>query len=378
MKAKLSSHSEPWESLDHAPAPGTTLRRILGMQGMSQRDLARRTGLTPKHVNQLLAGTVPLSAEVAERLSLVTGVPALTWNRLEADHRTVQMRAQRQRDLETERSWVAALPVRELVNRGELPPEPADPSSRARQLLAYFGVASPAAWREMWLRPNAAMRQSTAFEANQGAVATWVRLGENQARAIQVATFDPTGLRDLIPELRAMTGLDPNAALPRIREALARVGVALVFQREFAGSRLNGATGWIGPGRPFILLSGRGKRADIIYFTLFHEIGHLLRHGRKETFVTDDEPAGEHADPRENEADVFARETLLPPPFEEELGSITTDIQVKDLADRAGVGASIVAGRLCREFPSMWTYQKASKLRPSIDIDAHHEDQTSE
>ena len=370
MTAQSTRTSEPWESLDHAPAPGATLRRVLGMQDMSQRDLARRTGLTPKHVNQLLSGTVPLSAEVAERLSLVTGVPALFWNRLEADHRTVQMRAQRQRDLEAEHAWVNALPIKELINRGELPPEPADQSSRARQLLAYFGVASPAAWREMWLRPNAALRQSTAFEANQGAVATWIRLGENKARAIPAAPFDTAGLRELIPELRAMTRLDPDKALSQAREALANVGVAVVIQREFAGSRLNGATGWVGPGRPFILLSGRGKRADIIFFTLFHEIGHLLRHGRKETFVTDDEPTRKHADPRENEADDFARTTLLPPPFDDELGSITTAPQVRDLANRAGIAASIVAGRLCREYPAAWPYQKANKLRPSIDIEA--------
>ena len=91
--------------------------------------------------------------------------------------------------------------------------------------------------------------------------------------------------------------------------------------------------------------------------------------------MTDADVTGEHPDPRENEADNFARETLLPPPFEEELGSITTPQQVKDLADRAGVGASIVAGRLCREYPSVWTYQKASKLRPSIDINDLHDDQ---
>lgn len=359
---------EPWQSLDHAPAPGATLRRILESHGMSQRDLARRTGLTPKHVNQLLAGTVPLSAEVAERLSLVTGVPALTWNRLEADHRTVQMGAQRQRDLHAEHAWVNSLPVNELVRRGELPSEPADQSSRALQLLAYFGVASPAAWREMWLRPNAALRQSTAFEADQGAVATWIRQGENKARAIRFAGFDPAALRDLVPDLRALTRVDPHPALLQAREALAAVGVALIFQPEFAGSRLNGATGWVGPGRPFILLSGRGKRADIVFFTLFHEIGHLLKHGRKETFVTDADVTGAHADPRENEADDFARETLLPAPFARELGSVKTPQQLKDIAERAGVGASIVAGRLCREYPSAWPYPRANKLRPSVNI----------
>lgn len=369
MSSKATQTPGPWASLDHAPAPGATLRRLLETHGMSQRDLARRTGLTPKHVNQILAGTVPLSAEVAERLSPVTGVPALTWNRLEADHRTVQMRGQRQRDLQSEHAWVSSLPVRELVKRGELPPEPADQSSRALQLLAYFGVASPAAWRELWLRPNAALRQSTAFEADRGAVATWIRQGENKARAIQLAPFDAAGLRDLLPDLRPLTRLDPHRALLRAGEALASVGVALIFQPEFAGSRLNGATGWVGPGRPFILLSGRGKRPDIIYFTLFHEIGHLLKHGRKETFVTDADVTGAHADPRENEADEFARDTLLPPPFDEALRRVTAPQQLKLLAEQAGVGDAVVAGRLCREHPSTWPYARANKYRPTFNIE---------
>ncbi len=34
--------------------------------------------------------------------------------------------------------------------------------------------------------------------------------------------------------------------------------------------------------------------------------------------MTDADVTGEHPDPRENDADDFTRETLLPPPFEEE------------------------------------------------------------
>jgi hypothetical protein len=50
-----------------------TLRELLEESGLSQRDLARRTSLSPKHVNRLLQGVVPLSADIAQRLELVTG-----------------------------------------------------------------------------------------------------------------------------------------------------------------------------------------------------------------------------------------------------------------------------------------------------------------
>ena len=66
----------PLGDTDYAVPPGETLLELLEEQGMSQRDLARRAGLSPKHVNKLLQGLVPLSADVAVRLERVTGTPA--------------------------------------------------------------------------------------------------------------------------------------------------------------------------------------------------------------------------------------------------------------------------------------------------------------
>jgi HTH-type transcriptional regulator/antitoxin HigA len=62
----------PLGDTDYAVAPGETLQELLEEQGLSQRDLARRAGVSPKHVNRLLQGLVPLSADVAVRLERVT------------------------------------------------------------------------------------------------------------------------------------------------------------------------------------------------------------------------------------------------------------------------------------------------------------------
>jgi HTH-type transcriptional regulator/antitoxin HigA len=356
-----------WDDLDHSPPPGTTLRRVLADVGMSQRDLARRAGLTPKHVNQLMAGTVPLSADVAERLHRVTGVPALLWNRLEADHRTVITRAQQAAQLSTEHAWLHEMPVNELVQRGELPPTPNDAASRTMQLLTYFGVATPAAWRELWLQPNAALRQSTAFEANHAAVATWIRAGQLKAHKEAAKPFDRTALEALLPQLRSASRAEsPEKALTLARDLLADVGVTLLFVREFAKSRLNGATTWYAPGAPVIMLSGRGKKFDIIYFTLLHEIGHLLRHGAKETFINDEKPVG-RIDPREVEADQFARDTLIPADAANHMSTLAEPDEVVAFAKRHDIHEAIVAGRLCRDFG--WRYPRVADLRPSVDID---------
>lgn len=69
------------------PAPGLLLAHVLDILDMTQRELARRARLSPKHVNQLVAGHAALSYNVALRLECVTGIPALWWSVVEAAYR---------------------------------------------------------------------------------------------------------------------------------------------------------------------------------------------------------------------------------------------------------------------------------------------------
>ena len=68
----IANAGYPLGDTDYAIPPGETLRELLDEQGMTQRELARRADLSPKHVNQLLHGLVPLSADVATRLERVS------------------------------------------------------------------------------------------------------------------------------------------------------------------------------------------------------------------------------------------------------------------------------------------------------------------
>jgi HTH-type transcriptional regulator/antitoxin HigA len=78
----------PLGDTDYAVPPGETLRELLEEQGLSSGDLGLRADLSPEHVNKLLLGLVPLSADVAIRLEHVTGLPAQMWNALEARYRS--------------------------------------------------------------------------------------------------------------------------------------------------------------------------------------------------------------------------------------------------------------------------------------------------
>jgi addiction module HigA family antidote len=78
-------------SPDYAVAPGETLREVIEAKGISQTDLAIRTGLADKTISQIMNGVAPISFETAEKLEMVLGVPARFWNCRESQYRAALM-----------------------------------------------------------------------------------------------------------------------------------------------------------------------------------------------------------------------------------------------------------------------------------------------
>lgn len=67
--------------------PGDILRATLKHLGLKQAELAQMTGLSPKHINQVVKGHVSISVPIAIKLEDATGIPAMLWNTLEAAYR---------------------------------------------------------------------------------------------------------------------------------------------------------------------------------------------------------------------------------------------------------------------------------------------------
>lgn len=73
---------------DYATPPGWILEEALEERSMSRADLARHTGLSEKHISQLINGEAPISAEIASRLERATDIPARLWSSMEQVYRS--------------------------------------------------------------------------------------------------------------------------------------------------------------------------------------------------------------------------------------------------------------------------------------------------
>jgi HTH-type transcriptional regulator / antitoxin HigA len=190
-----------------------------------------------------------------------------------------------------------------------------------------------------------AFRMSTAHETNPASVAAWLRQGVIEAEKIECDLWNKSTLIASIPDIRALTRCkDPSVFFASLVEIGRRCGVAFVFVRTPKGCTASGATHFISKTKAIIQLSFRYRSDDHFWFTLFHEIGHLILHDRSHLFI---EGAAQIALHDENEANVFAADTLIPPEYRNEFGAIRQKFSlVMRFAKRVGVSPGIVVGQM--------------------------------
>ncbi|MDU5809474.1 MAG: ImmA/IrrE family metallo-endopeptidase, partial [Finegoldia magna] len=288
------------------------------------------------------SGKAPLSATVALGLERVTGIPARIWNRFEAGYREDMARLAEADRLAAQYEQAKRFPLAYLRKWKYVSASARDKAGTVRDLLSVFAIADLDAFAATWVLPKVAYRKVTLATDKVYERATWLALGEREAEVESLAEYDRSGLEALIPQLRALTARpNPVEALGEATAMLRGVGVAFCLIPPIPGFGVHGATRWIS-GHPVVQLSVRGKTDDQLWFTLFHELGHVLLHGQKTVFL---QGAGDRA---EAEADEFASSTLIPAPYQDLLPSGRNIAAVRDLAAELGIAPSIVLGQAQR------------------------------
>ena len=342
---------------DYAVPPGETLQETIEALGMTQRDLATRTGMAPKTINQIIKGKAPITPDTAILLERVTGVPARFWNNLESNYREQLAKLADRQRLEGDLEWAKSIPVRELVKRDYVP-DTKDKVSLLYAVLQFFGVASSRQWHELWMQPNCAYRKSRKFEAHPGAVATWLRIGELEAQKMQTEPYDQDKFENALREIRLLTVESPDVFVPRMTELAASSGVAVVFIPEIKKCPTSGVARWLTPDKALIQLSLRYKTDDQLWFSFFHEAGHILKDPKKGVYIQ----ADENEDGREDKADRFAADFLIPVEHKAKFQLLLNEHAITDFSKSIGIAPGIVIGRLQKENILPWA-TKLNRLK---------------
>ena len=329
---------------DFVSLPGETLQEVLDERGISQANLAERTGRPKKTINEIVQGKAAITPETALQLERVLGVPAAFWNSLERNYRENLARIEERERLLSHVDWLGRVPYRAMVNKGWIR-RCSDKVDQLREVLNFFGVASPNRWDEVIGLPVAAFRISTAFEIDKGALTAWLRKGEIDAQSIPCRPFDKGEFHQALLEARPLTERPLPEVFPELQKHCANAGVAVVVVPELPKTRANGATQWLSKDKALIQLSLRYRREDVLWFTFFHEAGHILLHGKRQVFVDSGKFTGEV---EEEQANRFAADLLIPPKPLKRFFTETafSETEVARFARDVGIDPGIVVGRL--------------------------------
>ena len=326
--------------------PGTFIEEWLEDEVKTQRELAQRLDVSEKHLSQVINGHKPISADFAAKLALVTGYPAEFWlvhqAKYDARRKSVGVNPA---DINEVKQILDGKCIARLRKSGLIKSSWRAPEALVLELFSHARVASVKALIEQISSDKAvAYRQSNAFKIDSGHVWAWLEIVRFRA-ALQgeLPDFRASKLQDALPQLREITTDSPDRFVPRVTEVLNSCGVAFVAEPDIEGARIAGASFEI-DGAPAIAVTDRHQREDIFWFTLFHEIAHVMAgdfHG-----VHLEPTAASELSEKERKADEWASVHLLPPvSIDFRAGSpMPSSEQIAEIAHLNGVSEAIVIG----------------------------------
>ena len=251
---------------------------------------------------------------MALAIEYVTGMPAevlLNWQQRYDEAKSREKMVQK---LGRVKTWLSTLPLKEMIDKGWVEARE-QVGEQVDTVLRFFGVVSPKAWEDYYFnqRLKVAFRISLEKTSDPYAIAAWLRRGEIQAMdTFLEERYDPKRLKEKLPEISLLLLSPPDDIVDRLTDILAETGIKLLFTEPLSGVPIKGATRWI-YGSPCIQLLSDRQEYENFRFTVLHEIGHILLHGKKDIFLEeagfkpDDDLAYER---KEKEADAFARKMM--------------------------------------------------------------------
>ena len=137
----------------------------------------------------------------------------------------------------------------------------------------------------------------------------------------------------------------------RARDLLEKKGIVLIAEPQIPGLTVDGAA-FLYEGIPVIGMTIRKDTLDNFWFTLLHEIGHVILHYRTGLSIGFfDQLDAPSTDEQETEADLFSSNLLIP---EERWKRSTARIAkspevIEKFASELGIHPAVVFGRIRKE-----------------------------
>ncbi len=337
--------------MDNLIHPWNTLQEFIDSIDMTQKDLAFRVGVTPKHINWIINAKDNITPDLALKLEKVLWVSASFWNNLQKSYDEDKVKIQEKELLKNEEKEVSKFTCYKELVKFWLVENTLIRAQRLDSILKFFSISSINMLDDLfnkifWNNKSMAFRKYENTNFSKENFLSWLRVWEIIWNKIEVWIFSKDKLRWIIPTLKELTKND-FIDIKELEKIFAWVWVRFTFVKWFENNPIIWVTKkfrW----NPFIQISDRWQKADIFWFTLFHEIWHIILHLSNDENIFIDYWEKDWTE-IEVEADNFAQNNLINKEvYDYELTKKT--VSVENIANISNIWKCIVAWRIAHDF----------------------------
>lgn len=328
--------------------PGETIGEIIQDRNISQKELAIRTGFTEKHISTVINGQKNISADLAMKLEYALGIPASFWRNLQTNYDLEVVSFNEMHNISEEEKNIAR-EVRKHVEIITKCPVRSNNGSESvyhlRQLLGVSNLASISTLNSAYYRAQFVENTS------ENIMYTWQYLCEKKVENQTKTPLDLLKLKNSLEVIKNVMHEDSTKHIDLIRHILNDCGILFIVEKHDRNVPIKGLTVKTKRDQVMIAMTIKGKYVDIFWFTLFHEIAHVIYgdYLKKQSHWEKDNKI-------EKRADEFAANVLINKNAYEQfiLAGDFTPQSINAFAKKNNVLATIVYGRLMNDKKISW------------------------
>lgn len=327
--------------------PGQIISREMQALNWNQEDLSQIIGLTPKSINLILNNKQGITIETAKLLSKAFKTNPEFWLNLEQNYRLrLSSETKKMKEIEIKAKIRKCMPMLEMKKKGWIDFD----SSAASQEKAFCNF-----WGTDEINfnifdkklPFCARKNNDDEVYTKYYSQTWFRKAEIEASKISVPEYKKEALESLISNIEEYTL--SKEGIKKFIQKLEECGVKFFVLSHLEKTYLDGAA-FMSNNNPATVYTGRHKNIDSFWWTIIHELAHVLLHlESKKSFLDIIEFTGDDMEIEEHEANDFTSITLKKKKIikeYEKLKSRLSETSLKNISKELNLSETVVLGIL--------------------------------
>lgn len=321
--------------------PGVYIKDSLEAMEMTSRELSIRTGISERTLSAVINGNGDITFDIAYKLSLYFDNSINYWMNLQTQYDLYLREQEEEQDFNND--WELIKGIKKYLLDYSYISNSDDKETIILKVRQLVGVNKLSLLNKkdsfVCLKEQNAIDTSNYFYQN-----FWIALALKEARKKNGIPYDKKKLLNSIDDIKQLIIEEPSVFYPKLQKIFEDCGISFVLLPYLSKSNIYGATKWFSKDNVMLAISNRGEKADLFWFTLFHELSHVLMEHRRETLFSFENGI-------DNEADLMASNMLIE---KNEWDNFInkknyTSESILDFSEKMRVLPCIVLGRLHKE-----------------------------